>query len=261
MYSINSEQVPRLYLYGTFLRKDGWGHSSVTKPHHLLVLAKEGNFTVRTESGMYEMKPDELLIIPKGVAYSLKSRETFEHIAINFDADIKKRGEAPEDSRRFLIPPFILTDETVRSDICDAINESSDDVIGECARGVSLLRALLGIARMSREGKRTSLSSRITEYMMENIGEPIDLDAVCRQFSYSKQYVIRVFKRETGKTPIAALNELKLKKSCAELIKEEHSIAEVAESCGFFDYNYFSRLFRRLYGMTPTEYRKRYSIV
>ena len=65
------------------------------------------------------------------------------------------------------------------------------------------------------------------------------MEDLSREFGYTKQYLMRLFRRESGKSPIAYLNEIKLLRSTAELANEEKSIAEVAESCGFADYKVY----------------------
>ncbi|MEN6411249.1 MAG: AraC family transcriptional regulator [Veillonellales bacterium] len=68
-------------------------------------------------------------------------------------------------------------------------------------------------------------------------------------------YFCRIFKQLTGKTLTDYVNELRLEKSLAYLQKDELNITEVALQCGFEGVNYYSRLFRKYYHISPTKFR------
>ena len=72
----------------------------------------------------------------------------------------------------------------------------------------------------------------------------------------SSSYLCRIFKEETGLSMNAYITNLRMSKA-GELLNDTNSyIKEVAISVGFEDQLYFSRLFKRYYGVTPSEYRK-----
>ncbi|MCH3918833.1 MAG: AraC family transcriptional regulator, partial [Spirochaetia bacterium] len=66
----------------------------------------------------------------------------------------------------------------------------------------------------------------------------------------------RMFKQLTGKTMTDYLNGLRLEKSTDYLAERDLNITEIALECGFDSVNYYSRLFRRYYHVSPTEFRK-----
>ena len=72
----------------------------------------------------------------------------------------------------------------------------------------------------------------------------------------SSSYLCRIFKEETGLSMNAYITNLRMSKA-GELLNDTNSyIKEVAISVGFEDQLYFSRLFKRYSGVTPSEYRK-----
>jgi transcriptional regulator GlxA family with amidase domain len=72
----------------------------------------------------------------------------------------------------------------------------------------------------------------------------------------SKSSLIVTFKNATGYSPIDYLIRIRLQK-CAELLVEtEAPLAEIAVQCGFHDSNYLTRQFRRVYNLTPRQFRK-----
>lgn len=92
-------------------------------------------------------------------------------------------------------------------------------------------------------------------YIQSNYSRKISLTSVAEHVGLSSGYLCRIFKEETGVSINAYINNLRMTRA-GELLKGKNSyIKEVAVSVGFEDQLYFSRLFKRYYGVTPSEYR------
>lgn len=92
-------------------------------------------------------------------------------------------------------------------------------------------------------------------YIQSNYNRKISLASVAEHVGLSSGYLCRIFKEETSVSINAYINNLRMMKA-GELLKDKNSyIKEVAVSVGFEDQLYFSRLFKRYYGATPSEYR------
>ena len=92
-------------------------------------------------------------------------------------------------------------------------------------------------------------------YIQNNYSRKISLTSVAEHVGLSSGYLCRIFKEETSVSINAYINSLRMTKA-AELLKDNNSyIKEVAISVGFEDQLYFSRQFKRYYGVTPSEYR------
>ena len=72
----------------------------------------------------------------------------------------------------------------------------------------------------------------------------------------SKSSLIATFKNATGYSPIDYLIRIRLQKAAELLIETEESLGEIAVQCGFHDSNYLTRQFRRVYNLTPRQFRK-----
>ncbi len=264
-YAFYTDKLPKIYLYKTIYREGGWGHGEVRKPNHLLTLVIDGGFTVKTEGKTYELKTGEVFFIPKDTPYSLESTVPFLHTVFHFDADICDTGGMQGENERgfdyFLFPKRAESSLSVRSDIERASVECVGDTVFEAERRLTFLNIFLGLSKLSYNDKKSELAEKIKSYITSRIDEGITLEDLCRHFAYTKQYLIRVFKKETGKTPIAFMNEIKLNRSINELLNSCKPIFEIAAVCGFEDYNYFSRIFKRQFGMSPGDYRRKYFII
>lgn len=96
-------------------------------------------------------------------------------------------------------------------------------------------------------------------YFKANYQDKALLSTFCEKYHYNLQYISRRFKQETGLTTLEYLQKIRIEKACALLAGSKHTIREVAQQTGYDDIKFFNRVFRKLVGMTPGEYRKQSS--
>ena len=87
--------------------------------------------------------------------------------------------------------------------------------------------------------------------------EPLDLDALAKLAHMSKRSFLRAFQSAVGSAPIAYLIKLRLSRAATLLRRSDEDITSAAFKAGFNDSNYFARQFRKAFGLSPREYRKR----
>lgn len=92
-------------------------------------------------------------------------------------------------------------------------------------------------------------------YIRKHIYEAIDLDMLAQNSCLSKDHFIRLFKKETGTPPLKYINQKKIEKAQLILVTETLTIKELAYRLAFEDYSYFNRLFKKITGLTPQQYR------
>lgn len=103
------------------------------------------------------------------------------------------------------------------------------------------------------------LSSRAIYYMQENIQQNLTLEQLSSYFKYSPSHFSMLFQRETGVSPINYFIRLKVQKACQYIELTNLKINEVALKLGFDEPAYFSRIFTKIMGITPSEYRRQES--
>ena len=86
--------------------------------------------------------------------------------------------------------------------------------------------------------------------------ESLNLEGLAVRFSVNKNYLSSRFHREVGMTVTDYINHIRVLRSEELLGKTLLSMQEVAERCGFSDANYFTRIFKKINGVSPNEYRK-----
>lgn len=93
------------------------------------------------------------------------------------------------------------------------------------------------------------------DYLADNLNRNPSLSELSRVAGLSRFHLLRVFSSELGLTPHAYQVQLRLQKA-RDLMNAGRSLAEAALASGFSDQSHFSRHFKRVYGLTPGQYRK-----
>jgi two-component system response regulator YesN len=106
-----------------------------------------------------------------------------------------------------------------------------------------------------KERELSGLIAKSIKYIHENFHRNISLDDVAKEVNMSYHYFSKFFKDSVGKNFVDYLTERRIEKS-KEILKDGAvSIKEVCYQIGYSDPNYFSKIFKKITGITPTEYR------
>ena len=107
------------------------------------------------------------------------------------------------------------------------------------------------------EKEAVSIIEKAKSYIRDSYRKDISLDEVSREVDISPYYFSKLFKQETGGNFIEYLTEVRLR-NARELLKDSQlSIKEICGESGYSDPNYFSRIFKKYEGVTPSEFRER----
>lgn len=96
---------------------------------------------------------------------------------------------------------------------------------------------------------------RIKQFIREHSHEDISLEALARKVDWSPIYISKMFKEKFGVNYIDYLTECRIEKAKKLLSDPEKSLKAIALEVGYHEPNYFSKVFRKMTGISPTEYR------
>lgn len=99
------------------------------------------------------------------------------------------------------------------------------------------------------------------EYMLTYYNANIKIEDICKQIYLSPYYFMRMFKDKTGQSPHEFLLSIRVRKAEEMLKKGNYSIEEVANLCGFVNTAHFSNHFKRVKGISPSIYKRKYFIM
>ena len=97
---------------------------------------------------------------------------------------------------------------------------------------------------------------KVMNYVNLNVAEPLTLTSLAAMCFISPSYLSALFKQETGSTLIDYINTQRVNRAAQLLVQNNHTIAAVAEEVGILDVNYFTKIFKKTLGVTPTRYRR-----
>ena len=97
---------------------------------------------------------------------------------------------------------------------------------------------------------------RVMEYINLHLGDHISNDDLAANASMSISHLSKVFKKETGETMTEYIALMRCKKAAGLLKKTDLPVQEISSYVGYSDNNYFVKVFKKIYDLTPSEYRK-----
>jgi len=140
---------------------------------------------------------------------------------------------------------------TYRISLVEAPTLDAFRIVFEEALQYLLLHAPASTAQKYRKEVR-----EVIEYLIRHLDQKITLEVLADHVNMNNNHLSRLFKKETDKTIVHYLNELRLERARELLKNRDLSVKSVAEGVGIPDQFYFNRLFRRRYGQNPTDYKK-----
>ena len=100
------------------------------------------------------------------------------------------------------------------------------------------------------------LADIIQEYFQKNIRERLNLEQICRKMNYSRSFLCRTFKQQTGESLMACSTRLKMEEAKRMLRSTNLPAVRISAELGFSDAKYFNTLFKKQVGVSPVVYRK-----
>lgn len=102
------------------------------------------------------------------------------------------------------------------------------------------------------------LVCKVLKYIDENINQKITIDELSKKFYYNRYYMMKLFKKELGLTIFDYINDLRIYNSILAINSSYKSLLKIAIENGFYSIEYFSEMFKKIIGVSPSVYKKTY---
>lgn len=242
------------------------GHESTRHVHDAFEIyyMKEGSCTYHIEDNTYKVLQGDIILIPGNTSH----RTTYGgavHTRLLVNCSYAYIPEAVLERLAAIGP--LYRNHKVISQLEELFAKieyeySHADTLSEEVLKCFTAELMFVILRHKNEHEKVSSGSNFTstvqEYIQNNYMNEVKLSSIAEMLSVSQEHLSRVFKQETGIGFKDYLVQFRLQKA-EDMLKHEtgRAVSEVAYACGFNDGNYFSYKFKKAYGVSPTEVRRK----
>ncbi len=216
-------------------------------PYYDLTFVLEGSITYVVDDVKYVLNKNDAIFIKPGmirerlftedktlwwVSFNFEAFDDFDpslpvHLANSFSSNMKK-----------LIQVFpyqhIAPDSFSKQKVANLLNF-----------------ILLGLLEKSSHSSQNAYTNKIIQIIDEKLTEKLTLQRISTELNLSKEYISSIFKKETGKTLTNYINEQKMIVAKEFVVNSGMPLVEISKVLGFDNYNYFSRLFKKHFDLTP----------
>lgn len=232
---------------------------------HILVYCVKGKGQVSINGVQYTIEPGHFFVIPRRVSheYSAENTDPWTIYWVHFT------GSNAGNIVDFLVNNMdgycgFVHYEPSRTDLFNNVYDhlkkgyAGKDIVYACL----LLNHFLATFTQPRTNQShyqfsgSDVVSRTIHLMQEHLGSRFSMSEMAAEVNTSLSHLSFLFKKKTGYPPVEYFNHLKIQQVCQYLLLSDIRVKEIAGILGIDDPYYFSRLFKKLMGVAPNQYRK-----
>ncbi|WP_066627866.1 helix-turn-helix transcriptional regulator [Labilibacter marinus] len=258
-----------------------WNYSNIVSPFSRIYLIMEGDGVVMPNQNMHQLKPGYLYLIPSYTLCSYHCVDPILQYYVHFShqlsdgvkifdrISIKNEVKAMDIDyalfdRLLEINPHInlkFSDPNVYEQRNWYSNEVASPYNNVQLETIGILKQLFSRFIQNESTKEVSLKTQyrltnVFQHIATHLYREIKLDELAEIACCSKDHFSRQFKKTTGMLPNDYINVKRIEKAQELLITTAKSQKQISEEAGFNSQQYYTRIFKKLIGTTPAEYRK-----
>lgn len=207
---------------------------------------QRGKAHYSTEGESMDLVPSNAYILPSSVPYMVQKNKDEMFVCMYLHISL---------------PLYIVDKTVVISTEEDRLLKLYLDLICEsiCCNNLNLLYGLCDMLNVSYENKEgvrriNPELDNILLYINSNLNSSLDTTELSKIAGYNPNYFIKIFKEAVGLSPHQYIIHKRLQKA-VRLLKQDNSVAYVAQEVGYDDLSLFSKAFKQKYKMSPNEYK------
>jgi len=230
----------------------------------ILIYCTDGSGWCRMAGRRWCVRQGDALFVPRGVAhtYSAQRKSPWSIYWVHFSGRHPDRYLQALDVS--LAHPVIHVPDHAR--VVQAFEEvyryvghgyTDAELMGsstELARFLGLFK----VCRRSTHAKGRHAEDRILRsmtFMRANLNRSLSLEELARQACLSPSHYVALFRKHANASPLVFFTRLRMQAGCELLDGTQASVKEIAQRLGYADQLYFSRCFRKVMGLAPSDYR------
>lgn len=230
-----------------------------------MIVLLEGSCQLKKKSQIIPMKMDTLYICYPGTTFELLGAEDSPLVAVlrvELYEPVNTQGGVLRAVSQYI--PQLLAEETVHpvpgaaGDHCRSICASlrAGDSVHRLRAQLLTMELVLEVASSSTLDQSSHVSGveRVKQYMEEHPNESVNAEKLAQLAGLSPKHFAKQFKKTYGKSAREYLTDLRLSKAKRLMLRADRRLKDVAHEVGYQDEFYFSRLFKKEFGISPSSY-------
>ncbi len=213
-----------------------------------LTIVLSGELSYRVNEQQITLKQGDIMLLPPGTwrARDLQTKEVH-YVSFNFyterkiDLPLIMKGAATAEIRalfKAFTPPHLS--------VLERGKEKAACIVGYILEALTVF---------NQHSSRNPHIQKALSYIDEHIFEAISLSSLAVHLHLSREYTASLFKKEVGVPVSAYVNEKKLLLARDLIRDDEYSLTDIAKMLGYANYGYFSRLYKKRFGASPSQYQ------
>ncbi|MDR2773259.1 MAG: AraC family transcriptional regulator [Tannerella sp.] len=283
---MNKEDIKREFILlnaGHACHNADWNWKNVCSPFVRIHYVVNGTAKIIRGDGVYELKENHLYLTPSYIKHTYKCDGILELFYLHIYEDL---GKNPSIFELINFPTEIMADPLIVKLIKRLIEinpggelqyydprsyDNSVMLAGNIARQKNapiayeletqgILMQIISKFLVKAEYKNDHIEKRILKslrYIHKNIDQTVDINSLAELCCLTKDHFIRLFKKEMNCTPGKYINRKKIESAQLKLLINDMTIKDIAYNLGFENISYFNRLFKKLTGESPGNYKKK----
>ena len=222
--------------------------------HDGLVYYLEGKAIYKFDGYSLEVDPGCFFFLAKGSHYTIEIQEKSKYICA--DIHFTENPQIRKSCVFSPVPPSIREDFIA---LLHEWNQNRPRRIPYCLGIIYTLYAQAITAENDQDGRKEHLFLQASTYFLKHYPDfSLSVQETAAHVGISEVHLRRIFRDVAHVTPVRYLMDLRLEQAKILLQSSNYSIFEIALAVGFSDQYYFSRLFKKSNGQTPSEYREKH---
>jgi len=233
---------------------------------YILIMCTSGRGFVEVNQKVYNLKRNSVIIIPKGAAhkYFSSGTEPWDIYWVHFVG--KQVAAYPFSQMKPLYFKKSLSQikaDKIRQYIWLMISSLGE---GFAIENVAYLSGVLGLLlaevsfrvnqSLNQEKRFNRYFSGAITFMYDHLNQNLNLEEICQQLNISRSYLDKIFQENADYSPLQYFTHLRMNQAAWYLQYTDERISYIASYFGYEDMYYFSRVFKKVLGKAPTNYRR-----
>ena len=227
---------------------------------YILIYCTEGKGIIEVEDQIYRLEKSDAFCIPRNVRhkYYADEKDPWSILWVHFKGE--NTNYFPLEERKIVHINSRHSDNRmmVLFNLLFRVLERNY-TIGNFIYISQVLSLILSEIYFREKVDESSVQDRhvtmVIRYMYQHLRENLTLEEISEEVQLSKSYLNAVFKAQTGKSPVEFFIHLKMQEACKLLKSTDYYIYEVSSELGYTDQYYFSRIFKKVVGVSPKDYK------